>query len=71
MPNSYDIDNELRADVPPGQTRSRDASLRAREKENSFAPALVSQEGSEATAGGGARGDTSLGGGARCRGSST
>jgi hypothetical protein len=60
MPSSYDNHNMLRADA-----FRWDASLRAHEKENSLAPALVSQE--EATAG--SRAQDSVGAG--CRGSST
>ncbi len=65
MPSSYDNDKALRSDGP-----SRAASLRAHEKENSLAPALVSQE-AEAT-GSRATGSVSFRDGAsRSRGSST
>jgi len=67
MPSSYDNDNMLRADAfPVLALETVDASLRAHEKENSLAPALVSQEEGDTTGGrAGARGA------ARCRGSST
>jgi hypothetical protein len=64
MPRSYDIDNELRANAP-----ERGALLRAREKENSLAPALVSQEAETA---GRAEGTVSCrDGAAHCGGSGT
>ena len=68
MPSSYDNDNMLRADAS-----CRDASLRAHEKENSLAPALVSQEEGETTGGsaGAPGGDARFRDGPRYRGSST
>jgi hypothetical protein len=68
MPSSYDNDNMLRADAS-----HQDASLRAHEKENSLAPALVSQEEGETTGGraGAPGGDARFRDAASCRGSST
>jgi hypothetical protein len=78
MPSSYDNDNTLRADAPLsqpylGESHFGGASLRAHEKENSFAPALVSQEAAEATGScaGAQGGDSRFRDGGRCRGSST
>jgi hypothetical protein len=70
MPNSYDIDNSaLRADALLSQLLFEGASLRAHEKENSLAPALVSQEAETA---GRAEGTVSCrDGAAHCRGSGT
>jgi hypothetical protein len=58
MPRSY-INHSLRTRAPYGP-----ATVRAYEKEKSFAPALVSQEAAEGSGGG-------AGDGSRCGGSTT
>jgi hypothetical protein len=72
MPRSYDIYNDaLRADAAALMAlETVGASLRAHEKENSLAPALVSQE-ADTTGSRAGGGDTRFREGARRRGSST